>query len=101
MFLTLDSEKDIILQRKVGEGAYGSVYLAEFNGYPVACKVIKAGITQENARKILDELRVMRRLKHPNVVLLMGACLNSKQQIMIVTEFAARYVKTIVRSDRL
>eukprot|EP01127_Copromyxa_protea_P013464 TRINITY_DN3638_c0_g1_i1.p1 TRINITY_DN3638_c0_g1~~TRINITY_DN3638_c0_g1_i1.p1 ORF type:complete len:805 (+),score=133.08 TRINITY_DN3638_c0_g1_i1:54-2468(+) len=84
------SEKDIILQRKVGEGAYGSVYLAEFNGYPVACKVIKAGITQENARKILDELRVMRRLKHPNVVLLMGACLNSKQQIMIVTEFAAR-----------
>lgn len=84
------SEKDIILQRKVGEGAYGSVYLAEYNGYPVACKVIKAGITQENARKILDELRVMRRLKHPNVVLLMGACLNSKQQIMIVTEFASR-----------
>jgi serine/threonine protein kinase len=84
------SEKDIILQRKVGEGAYGSVFLAEFNGYPVACKIIKSGITAENAKKILDELRVMRRLKHPNVVLLMGACLNSKHQIMIVTEFAAR-----------
>jgi serine/threonine protein kinase len=79
------------LQRKIGEGAYGSVFLAEFNGYPVACKIIKSGINQENAKKILDELRMMRRLKHPNVVLLMGACLNSKNQIMIVTEFAARY----------
>jgi len=84
------SEKDILIQHLIGEGAYGSVYLAEFNGYPVACKVIKSELTQENARKILDELRMMRRLKHPNVVLLMGACLNSKQQIMIVTEFAAR-----------
>jgi len=32
----------------------------------------------------------MRRLKHPNVVLLMGACLNEENQIMIVTEFASR-----------
>lgn len=68
------------------------MFLAEFNGYPVACKIIKSGITQENAKKILDELRMMRRLKHPNVVLLMGACLNSKNQIMIVTEYAGRYV---------
>lgn len=32
----------------------------------------------------------MTRLKHPNVVLLMGACLNDKRQIMIVTEYASR-----------
>eukprot|EP01126_Amoeba_proteus_P039243 TRINITY_DN4126_c0_g1_i9.p1 TRINITY_DN4126_c0_g1~~TRINITY_DN4126_c0_g1_i9.p1 ORF type:complete len:744 (+),score=122.21 TRINITY_DN4126_c0_g1_i9:83-2314(+) len=92
-FFNLDDnmlEKDIVLQRKIGEGAYGSVFLAEFNGYPVACKVIKTELTQENAKKILDELRVMKRLKHPNVVLFMGACINSNNQIMIVTEFAAR-----------
>lgn len=34
---------DIILKRQIGEGAYGSVYLAEYHGYPVACKIIKAG----------------------------------------------------------
>uniref|UniRef100_A0A6B2L396 Protein kinase domain-containing protein n=2 Tax=Arcella intermedia TaxID=1963864 RepID=A0A6B2L396_9EUKA len=38
----------------------------------------------------MDELKLMRRLKHPNVVLLMGACLNDDNQIMIVTEFASR-----------
>jgi len=32
----------------------------------------------------------MRRLKHPNVVLLMGACLNPLNQVVIVTEFLPR-----------
>lgn len=84
------SEEKIILQKQVGEGAFGTVYLAEFNGYPVACKVIKAGVTTGNAEKVLEELRMMRRLKHPNLVLLMGACLSKQKQIIIVTEFASR-----------
>eukprot|EP01125_Pyxidicula_operculata_P005959 TRINITY_DN2081_c0_g1_i2.p1 TRINITY_DN2081_c0_g1~~TRINITY_DN2081_c0_g1_i2.p1 ORF type:complete len:711 (+),score=114.33 TRINITY_DN2081_c0_g1_i2:92-2224(+) len=82
--------KDIVLKKVVGEGAFGSVYLAEYHGYPVACKVIKTGLNKSNAAKVLDELKLMRRLKHPNVVLLMGACLNEENQIMIVTEFASR-----------
>jgi serine/threonine protein kinase len=82
--------KDIVLKKMVGEGAFGSVYLAEYHGYPVACKVIKVGLNRSNASKVLDELKLMRRLKHPNVVLLMGACLNEENQIMIVTEFASR-----------
>jgi len=82
--------KDIVLKKVVGEGAFGSVYLAEYHGYPVACKVIKAGLNRSNASKVLDELKLMRRLKHPNVVLLMGACLNDENQIMIVTEYASR-----------
>jgi len=84
------TEKDINFLQIVGEGGYGTVYRAEFNGYPVACKVIRMGLSQENAKKILDELRLLQKLKHPNVVLLMGACLNSRNQIMIVTEYAAR-----------
>lgn len=82
--------QDIVLKKVVGEGAFGSVYLAEYHGYPVACKIIKAGLNRNNAAKVLDELKLMRRLKHPNVVLLMGACLNEENQIMIVTEFASR-----------
>ena len=97
------------MKKQIGEGAYGSVYLAEYHGYPVACKIIKAGLNRANAERLLDELRVMRKLKHPNVVLLMGfafllvvissrsltmlplsACLNDEKQIMILTEFVSR-----------
>lgn len=52
--------QDIILKKVVGEGAFGSVYLAEYHGYPVACKVIKAGLNRTNAAKVLDELKLMR-----------------------------------------
>lgn len=38
-----DRASDVILKKQIGEGAYGSVYLAEYHGYPVACKIIKAG----------------------------------------------------------
>ena len=32
----------------------------------------------------------MRTLRHPNIVLLMGACLNPLNQVVIVTEYAAK-----------
>eukprot|EP01125_Pyxidicula_operculata_P020107 TRINITY_DN735_c0_g1_i2.p1 TRINITY_DN735_c0_g1~~TRINITY_DN735_c0_g1_i2.p1 ORF type:complete len:765 (+),score=123.45 TRINITY_DN735_c0_g1_i2:291-2585(+) len=83
-------ESNVILKKKLGEGAYGSVHLAEFHGYPVACKIIKNGVDKSNIQKILEELRLMRQLKHPNIVLLIGMCVNSENQIMIVTEYASR-----------
>eukprot|EP01128_Nolandella_sp_AFSM9_P006224 TRINITY_DN3151_c0_g1_i1.p1 TRINITY_DN3151_c0_g1~~TRINITY_DN3151_c0_g1_i1.p1 ORF type:complete len:824 (-),score=169.85 TRINITY_DN3151_c0_g1_i1:258-2705(-) len=83
-------QKDIILIKKIGEGQYGDVWASKYHGYPVACKVLKRQLTPKDAEKALEELRLMTRLKHPNCVLLMGACLNEKRQIMIVTEYATR-----------
>lgn len=60
----LHRPQDIQLNKKIGEGAYGSVYLAEYHGYPVACKVIKAGLNRTNAERLLDELRVMKYAIH-------------------------------------
>src|SRR5690606_13936904 len=37
-----------------------------------------------------------RRLKHPNVLLLMGACVNSLNQICIITEFASRLFSSFI-----
>ncbi|XP_049851949.1 dual specificity protein kinase shkC-like [Schistocerca gregaria] len=47
-------------------------------------------IEKKNAESQLEELRLMRRLKHPNVLLLLGVCLNPSNQVVIVTEFLAR-----------
>lgn len=84
------AQKDIVLIKKIGEGQYGDVWQAKYHGFPVACKILKRQLTPKDAEKALEELRLMTRLKHPNVVLLMGACLNEKRQIMIVTEYASR-----------
>lgn len=82
--------EDVSLEKVIGKGTFATVYYAHVNGFGVACKVVEAELSDKNALKILDEVRLMRQLKHPNILLMMGACLNRYNQIMIVTEFAAR-----------
>lgn len=82
--------EDLTLTKRIGEGQYGDVWMGLYHSYPVAIKVIKKEMTSQDALKALDELKFMSKLKHPNVVLLMGACCNQSNQIMIVTEFASR-----------
>lgn len=82
--------EDLMLIKKIGEGKYGNVYKAKYHDFPVACKIIKKKLQEKDAESTLEELKLMRRLKHPNVVLLMGACLNPLNQVVIVTEFLPR-----------
>lgn len=82
--------EDLVLIKKIGEGKYGDVYKAKYHDFPVACKIIKKKLQEKDAEQTLEELKLMRRLKHPNVVMLMGACLNPLNQVVIVTEFLPR-----------
>ena len=52
---------------------------------PVACLLIQLLEMQE----FRAEVAIMKRLKHPNVVLLMGAC-TSPPNLSIVTQFVPR-----------
>uniref|UniRef100_A0A6B2L2L3 Protein kinase domain-containing protein n=1 Tax=Arcella intermedia TaxID=1963864 RepID=A0A6B2L2L3_9EUKA len=84
------SYRDILLVKKIGEGQYGDVWMGKYHDYPVACKILKRQMTDKESEKAIEELKLMAKLKHPNVVLFMGACLNDQKQICIVTEFASR-----------
>eukprot|EP01126_Amoeba_proteus_P039804 TRINITY_DN4216_c0_g2_i10.p1 TRINITY_DN4216_c0_g2~~TRINITY_DN4216_c0_g2_i10.p1 ORF type:complete len:680 (-),score=115.23 TRINITY_DN4216_c0_g2_i10:545-2584(-) len=78
------------IQTKIGEGKYGDVFKAYYHAFPIACKVIKKELTENDAEQTLEELKIMSILKHPNVVLLMGACLSPQNQVVIITEFCDR-----------
>ena len=49
----------ITIREMIGEGSYGNVYLADWNGTQVALKAPK----KEFAAQFLEELRVMSRIK--------------------------------------
>jgi len=83
-------EKNITFVSELGEGSFGAVYLAEYQGFPVAVKFLKCELSEKDVNKVLEELKVMRKLKHPNIVLLMGAAIDSHNRIMIITEYASR-----------
>ncbi|CAI8619652.1 unnamed protein product [Vicia faba] len=58
---------------KIGEGGYGPVYRAELNHTAVAIKVLKPDATQGRSQ-FQQEIQVLSNIRHPNMVLLLGAC---------------------------
>lgn len=64
------------------------VYSATYHNYPVACKVLKKPVESRRELYELDELKIMKLLRHPNVVLLMGYGINPERQIVLLTEYA-------------
>ena len=90
------SYNHIKLKRKVGEGSFGRVFHAVWNHTDVAVKFIGAQqdeMTQTSADldKALDELEkevgIMTQLRHPNIVLLLGAI---RSPPAIVEEYCVR-----------
>ena len=74
------------LDRLLGEGGMGTVYLARDTklGRPVALKILKPSIvTKESLERFEDEARVCSQLSHPNVVALYDFDKSSHQPFMV------------------
>ena len=70
----------VMLLEELGQGAMGSVYLAETTGaqgfsLPVAVKIVDAGNIEQDkdlAPALADEARMLARVSHPNIVRVFG-----------------------------
>eukprot|EP00249_Psilotum_nudum_P022895 c28683_g3_i1 orf=411-3836(+) len=82
--------EDIDKGDRIGLGSYGEVYRGEWHGTEVAVKkFLDQDISGDALEEFRSEVRIMRRLRHPNVVLFMGAVTRSPN-LSIVTEFLPR-----------
>jgi len=85
---SVDSREVAIGNEKLGAGSYGSVVGGEFHGSPVAvkCRIFsRSGSAADSEAKVvsfLNETRILRRVRHPNIVLLYGACVDVVNQDM-------------------
>nr|XP_011468513.1 PREDICTED: U-box domain-containing protein 51-like [Fragaria vesca subsp. vesca] len=59
--------------RKIGEGGYGPVYKGELDHTQVAIKVLRPDAAQGRSQ-FQQEVEVLSCIRHPNMVLLLGAC---------------------------
>ncbi|CAH8614861.1 unnamed protein product [Dicrocoelium dendriticum] len=77
---------EIVMKHKLGSGQYGVVYEALWKPYSllVAVKTLKENVTVRD--EFLEEARLMKSLRHPNLVKLLGAC-TREPPYYIVTEF--------------
>ncbi|XP_019057898.1 PREDICTED: U-box domain-containing protein 35-like [Tarenaya hassleriana] len=58
---------------KIGEGGYGPVYKAILDHTAVAIKILKSDVSQ-GLRQFHQEIEVLSCMRHPNMVILLGAC---------------------------
>ncbi|KAL6523983.1 hypothetical protein OROMI_031078 [Orobanche minor] len=59
--------------RKIGEGGYGPVFKGKLDHTPVAVKLLRPDAAQ-GRKQFQQEVEVLSCIRHPNMVLLMGAC---------------------------
>ncbi|KAG4388450.1 hypothetical protein GLYMA_09G177600v4 [Glycine max] len=82
--------EEITLGERIGLGSYGEVYRGEWHGTEIAVKrFLDQDISGESLEEFKTEVRIMKRLRHPNVVLFMGA-VTRPPNLSIVTEFLPR-----------
>ncbi|KAJ0234146.1 Protein kinase family protein [Hirschfeldia incana] len=81
---------DLTIGEDIGRGSCGTVYHSLWFGSDVAVKVFsKQEYSEEAMRSFRQEVSLMRRLRHPNILLFMGA-VTSPPLLCIVSEFLPR-----------
>ncbi|MCD7451759.1 putative serine/threonine-protein kinase sis8 [Datura stramonium] len=82
--------EEITLGDRIGLGSYGEVYRGDWHATEVAVKkFLDQDLTGESLEEFKSEVMIMRRLRHPNVVLFMGA-VTRPPNLSIITEFLHR-----------
>ncbi|XP_062007775.1 serine/threonine-protein kinase EDR1-like isoform X5 [Rosa rugosa] len=72
---------------RVGIGFFGEVFRGIWNGTDVAIKVfLEQDLTTENMEDFCNEISILSRIRHPNVILFLGAC-TKPPRLSMVTEY--------------
>lgn len=91
---TLNEEKDVWeidasmlrYEKKIASGSIGDLYQGSYCGQDVAIKVLSTERLNETMKEFTQEVYIMRKVQHKNVVRFIGAC-TKPPKLCIVTEF--------------
>ncbi|GLU19712.1 hypothetical protein SLE2022_359460 [Rubroshorea leprosula] len=82
--------RQLKIENKVASGSNGDLYKGTYCSQEVAIKILKSErVTTEMLREFSQEVFIMRKIRHKNVVQFIGAC-TRPPMLCIVTEFMAR-----------
>ena len=77
---------ELEILEKIGKGSYGQVYKGRWLGQEVAIKDYgkkASSLKQKRIVNFLKEVEIMTYLRHPNIVLFMGVCINDSKYLMV------------------
>lgn len=97
---------NVVMNRKLGEGCFGTVYggealINEDEGWSaVAIKTLKVGSNAENRLDFLAESETMKRFDHKNIVKLLAVCLQTEPLYAIMELMLFGDLKTYLLARR-
>ena len=88
--------EDVQVSNKIlGTGGWGYVAKGTFRGQKVAVKCLHRGIlSQFTTNHVRREISIMAQVRHPNLVLLIGAVFNADTGPLIITELLDRSLRS-------
>mmetsp|Transcript_14493 Transcript_14493/g.21134 ORF Transcript_14493/g.21134 Transcript_14493/m.21134 type:complete len:687 (+) Transcript_14493:915-2975(+) len=75
-----------ILSEPIGRGGYGTVFLGKWRGTQVAVKRMRLDRNKDRYEEFIKECQAMISVRHPNIVLFMGAC-TKQPNLCLVLEY--------------
>jgi ubiquitin thioesterase CYLD len=95
--------EDVQVSNKIlGTGGWGYVAEGTFRGQKVAVKCLHRGIlSQFTTNHVRREISIMAQVRHPNLVLLIGAVLNADTGPLIITELLDRTLRSTYEDHAL
>ncbi|XP_045472774.1 uncharacterized protein LOC123679301 isoform X2 [Harmonia axyridis] len=98
------SRKDVIINRKIGEGSFGTVFGGEAcfeEGWlPVAVKTLRMGANTDEKIDFLSEADIMRNFDHTNIIRLLGVIMEGEPLYVIMEFMLYGDVKTYLLARR-
>ncbi|CAK0827904.1 unnamed protein product [Prorocentrum cordatum] len=87
-WLIANGEVELVSDRVLGEGGFGIVVAGLYHNTLVAVKAPKEGIVRAALPTLCNELKILRRLRHPNIASFYGACMDAAlNKLCLVLEF--------------
>jgi len=78
------------INEPIGKGQFGTVYRGKLLGKVVAVKILSTQeLDEDMLNEFVKEISIMVTLRHPNIILFIGACTETGN-LAVVTEFMAR-----------
>ncbi|CAK0849518.1 unnamed protein product [Prorocentrum cordatum] len=110
-WLIASGEVQILPDRVLGEGGFGIVVSGLYHNTVVAVKAPKQDIARKDGinsslPELCNELRILRRIRHPNIAFLYGACMDDTlSRLCLVLEFVdgvplGEFVRGLPREPR-
>jgi len=99
-------ELELTPHQILGRGAFGVVIAGSYHGVPVAVKMVQVAEGSNRRSSLLslcNEARILRKLRHPNIVFFCGMCFRSDHcQVTLVLELIQGTVlKNYIRPEEM